>query len=130
MCTRQTTARRHRIKPVLQYSQLSKREKERERIKQPLFQFRYEGKTGKFIREIKDNASVDNATKDPNFLNGFFTTPGDDSYLGDYQGLTKTPDDPLIKDEGSTDSGSTLKVNTAEGPSGTTAGDPDEKLAT
>lgn len=54
-----------------------RKEKERERIKQPLFQFRYDGKSGKFIREIKDSASIDNATKDPNFVNGYFTTPGD-----------------------------------------------------
>lgn len=51
------------------------KERERERIKQPLFQFRYEGKTGKFIREIKENASVDNAIKDPNFINGLFKNP-------------------------------------------------------
>ncbi len=42
-----------------------------------MFQFRYDGLNGKFIREIKDNAQVDNATKDPNFLNGFITTPGE-----------------------------------------------------
>jgi hypothetical protein len=50
-----------------------RKDKERERIKQPLFQFRYEGKTGKFVREIKEHAGIDNAIKDPNFLNGFFS---------------------------------------------------------
>jgi len=33
-----------------------RKEKERERIKQPLFQFRYDGYNGKFIRELKENA--------------------------------------------------------------------------
>jgi hypothetical protein len=55
-----------------------RKEKERERIKQPLFQFRYDGKNGKFIREIKDSSSnFDNALKDPNFVNGYFTTLGE-----------------------------------------------------
>lgn len=48
----------------------NKKEKEKERIRQPLFQFRYDPYDGKFIREIKENLSVDNATKDPNFVNG------------------------------------------------------------
>lgn len=55
-----------------------KRDKEREKIKQPLFQFRYEHKTGKYIRELKDSLSVDNATKDPNFVNGVYQAPNDD----------------------------------------------------
>ena len=59
-----------------------RKEKERERIRQPLFQFRYEGKSGKFIRELKESASVDNATKDPQFINGFFTTVGDSVATG------------------------------------------------
>ncbi len=56
--------------------------KENERMKQPLFQFRYETTTGKFVREIKDSIEVDNAKKDPNFVNGkwvanSFVTPGE-----------------------------------------------------
>ena len=50
-----------------------RKEKEKERIKQPLFQFRYDQKTGRFIREIKENPFIDNACKDPNFVNGQFT---------------------------------------------------------
>jgi len=46
-------------------------------MKQPLFQFRYEGKTGKYIRELKDSLSVDNAVKDPNFVNGVYKSPDD-----------------------------------------------------
>lgn len=53
-----------------------RKDKERERIRQPLFQFRYEGKTGKYVREIKEHAGIDNALKDPNFLNGFFINQG------------------------------------------------------
>ena len=64
------------------YNGAMRKEKERERIRQPLFQFRYDGKSGKFIREMKENSSVDNATKDPNFINGYFTTPGDSVMTG------------------------------------------------
>ena len=34
---------------------------------QPLFQFRFDDKTGKFIRELKDNLILDNANKNPLF---------------------------------------------------------------
>ena len=44
----------------------------------PLYQFRYEGKTGKYIRELKESIAVDNATKDPNFVNGMYQPPDDD----------------------------------------------------
>jgi hypothetical protein len=54
---------------------VSSQRKDKERIKQPLFQFRYDGKTGKYVREIKEHAGIDNALKDPNFLNGFFNDP-------------------------------------------------------
>lgn len=53
-----------------------RRVREKERVKQPLFQFRYDGINGKYIRELKESLSVDNAVKDPSFINGYFTTPG------------------------------------------------------
>lgn len=49
---------------------LNKKDKDKERIKQPLFQFRYNPHNGKFIRELKESLLVDNASKDPNFING------------------------------------------------------------
>ncbi len=55
-----------------------KRDKEREKVRQPLFQFRYDGKSGKYIRELKESMSVDNATKDPNFYTGFQTPMDND----------------------------------------------------
>ena len=77
-----------------------RKERERERIKQPLFQFRYEGKTRKFIREIKDNASVDNATKDPNFVNGFFTNVhGSFDMEAEKVSPTKGEPDKLVTEE-------------------------------
>ena len=42
--------------------------KEKERLRQPLFQFRFNPFNGKFIREIKENFAVDNAAKDLNYL--------------------------------------------------------------
>ena len=47
----------------------------KEKIKQPLFQFRYDYESGRFVRELKENVYVDNAIKDPNFINGSFVTP-------------------------------------------------------
>lgn len=38
-------------------------------FRQPLFQFRYDIDSGKFIREIRE-ADFDNARRDPNFVNG------------------------------------------------------------
>lgn len=46
----------------------------RERVGQPLFQFRLDLNTGRFVRELKDSAGVENALKDPNFVNGQFKT--------------------------------------------------------
>jgi len=44
------------------------------KVKQPLFQFRYNEKYGKFVREIKDNEGIDNACKDPMFFSGLIKT--------------------------------------------------------
>mmetsp|Transcript_29897 Transcript_29897/g.29065 ORF Transcript_29897/g.29065 Transcript_29897/m.29065 type:complete len:405 (+) Transcript_29897:1690-2904(+) len=44
--------------------------KDREKVKQPLFQFRYDPDQGRFIREVKDKIYMDTSTKDPNFRNG------------------------------------------------------------
>ncbi len=85
-----------------------RKDREKERIRQPLFQFRYEGKTGKFIREIKENASVDNAVKDPNFLTGFFT-PQEDIIIDEkFLSPTKPGEvgETASKQLGSTDAGS------------------------
>ena len=51
-----------------------RKDKEKERIKQPLFQFRFDGYTGKFVRELKESPYIDNATKNPNFVNGRWTS--------------------------------------------------------
>lgn len=46
--------------------------KEKEKLRQPLFQFRYDSEKGRFIREVKENLGIDNAVKDPNYNNGFW----------------------------------------------------------
>lgn len=50
--------------------QTVKRNRDRDIIKQPLFQFRFEDRTGKFVREIKEKTSDENASKNPLFQNG------------------------------------------------------------
>lgn len=58
-----------------------RKDKEKERVRQPLFQFRYDAFSGKFIRELKESLFTDTATKNPNFINGKwvdFTNDGDD----------------------------------------------------
>ena len=55
---------------TLNQAKHSKKNKEKDKIKQPLFQFRFEERSGKFIREIKEKSSVDNAAKNPMFSNG------------------------------------------------------------
>ena len=48
---------------------MTKHQSNKIKIKQPLFQFRYEAVEGKFIREIRTSL-IDNSAKDPNFVNG------------------------------------------------------------
>lgn len=60
-----------------------KREKQKERIRQPLFQFRYDPTTGTFIRELKEAIYIDNAAKNPNFVNG------------NWQNMLDEPEEPL-----------------------------------
>ena len=50
----------------------NKKDKDKERIKQPLFQFRYDPVLGKFIRELRETLYADNAIKNPSFINGKF----------------------------------------------------------
>jgi hypothetical protein len=50
----------------------NKKDKDKERIRQPLFQFRYDSVLGKFIREIRDSPYIDTSVKNPNFVNGKF----------------------------------------------------------
>lgn len=47
-----------------------RKERQKDKLKQPLFQFRYEPQNGRFIRELRDNLFTDNACKNPNFVNG------------------------------------------------------------
>lgn len=54
--------------------QNQRKDKEKERIRQPLFQFRYDGQSGRFIRELKESLYVDNAIKNPHFINGRMMT--------------------------------------------------------
>lgn len=48
---------------------------QRDRVRQPLFQFRFDGDSGRFVRELKESLYIDNAIKDPNFVDGMFVTP-------------------------------------------------------
>ena len=68
-----------------------------EKVKQPLFQFRYDVEQGRYVREIKDNMFIDNANKDPNFVNGELVPVNLSSSLVEY--LTPRGDQPSIKGE-------------------------------
>lgn len=59
-----------------------------ETVKQPLFQFRYDERSGKFIRELRDNIFIDNAAKDPRYQDGFWV----DSTTGEITGEIKNDD--------------------------------------
>ena len=62
-----------KLEPVSDKAKTNQRkDKDKERIKQPLFQFRYDANSGKYVREIKDNNFIDNASRDINFANGKF----------------------------------------------------------
>lgn len=59
--------------PISPYKRELKPTYSRDKMKQPLFQFRFDNDTGRFVRELRENIFVDNATKDPNFVNGYYT---------------------------------------------------------
>ena len=65
----------------------------KEKIKQPLFQFRFDSECGRFVRELKEFIYIDNAIKDPNFVDGSFVTP---NYL-DFDQSPRTIENPSEK---------------------------------
>ena len=78
------------------------------------------------MREIKESMSVDNATKDPQFINGFFSSPGGDDDTPQPEVEKQSPSKVGQNSEGA----KTEPDANADGKSGAVATDPEEKMAT